>query len=215
MAINEEKNALWIFGVLFLSTVIIGLLSFLIFGLHYIGYEYAIKPISNLSNIGLNATGVAQTQATAHATQYLGIVVWYDYLFLLFFVGIVVTSIYTALMSRRIGMFSFFGMFTLGILLFSIVMSYAIQIKTWIISELTMKVLSVNINAPIFNFIVDNIYVIYLIWFCLIVLLSFIDIPTITAKLFQRQSEEQQTRGQQDLSTSNVDSMFNNGEQQQ
>lgn len=212
--VNEETdNKFWIFKYLFIFTIVIGLLSLFLFGLYYIGYDYGLKPISDLSKVGLNATGQAQVQATAIANKYLSIAVYLDYLFLIFVIGAVYTSIQSAIIARRIGWFSFFGFYTMGIILFTVLMSYAIKLKDWIYDNFTANLVTTQLNAPIYTFVSENIFIILFVWFIVLTLLQFIDIKSLATKIFEKKQLEQD--GQQDLSTSNINSMFNNGDQQQ
>jgi hypothetical protein len=212
MANNETDNKFWIFKYLFIFVIIIGLLSFFLFGLYFIGYEYALKPISDLSKLGLNATGQAQVQATSIANKYLSNAIYLDYLFLIFVIGAVYTSIQSAIIARRIGWFSFFGFYTIGIILFTVLMSYVIKLKDWIYDNFTANIVTTPINAPIYTFVSDNIFIIIFVWFIILILLQFIDIRILASKIFEKKQLEQEA--QQDLSTTNVDSMFS-GENQQ
>lgn len=184
MKLDKKAYSAQIFIFFFLWIFICGLLMFLSFGLHYIFFDYGI---SEAGTIGKNLISPYDPSAPAIAeiekyeTGFLGLTNFYDILFLVMMLSLFIESTIAAVAQRQAGFFSFFGFITIGNVFLITILSYAIQVRGWFLSEVVYEVILVTIDAPIMTFFFNYSMYIGILWYAWLIAVNQIDLPRLKA----------------------------------
>ena len=161
-------------------TILLLLLLFSIIGFHQIGGEYIIDSFMDASDTMADS---GQLPAASNTTSYAikatyDEIKWpFDLYFLAFFILGFMTTIFSAYKTRKMGYMSFFGMLTIGSMVFLVVISFLDQFSTWFLQDFFYKVFDAPALAtPIMNYYFAHLGIISIIWFVVLLLVNQIDI---------------------------------------
>ena len=181
---NKKGNfGLSLYGFFFVMMISTAIMLFLGIGMHFITYDYVIEPIADTGSLVLDPAGQAYAHVQALKLDYFGKWTVYDLLFLFMMLSLFIESCWTAIKARRTGLMSFLGLLTIGNLFFVFLLSYAINIRNWILNEFFFKIITENFTARWTFTFFENSYIIAFAWFTILVVLSFIDIPAILERV--------------------------------
>ena len=186
-----------LFSFFFGLMIITAILFFFLTAFPVILYDYGLNTVLDI-NQGLVDDGVSsassQVSATAVAEGYKSLYTIADYAFLLFIISVFVGSVVSAYQAKREGIFSFFGLMTLGSILLIFILSFAVEIQNWIINEVVYGVLLISFEVPIAMWFFDyNIYI-GIIWYVILLLVNIIDFKGIGSKFGFVGEDEQEMR---------------------
>lgn len=195
MKLNKMGNyGVGLFGFFFIFTILIALYIFFSYVMHYILYDFALTPTTDLvaSQI-LQVNGTAMNNINTLKSDFLGLNDYFDILFLLLVVSAFIQSTIAAVKTKEAGVFSFFGLITIGNVFLIFIMFYGVQIQGWILNEIVYDVLLVSINSPIIDFFINYGLYLGVLWYLWLLGVNQIDINNLKNK---------------------VDSLFNKGDTQ-
>ena len=191
---KAQINKFWIIGTsIMLFGIVIFLFLFVSVGLKQIIGEELIAPVVTTS---LNATSgmiSAGTVATVNniETTWNTNFINYDIFFLLIFLIFVVELFYTASKVSIDNMFSFFGLITVGNILFLFVLSFVETVRDWLITNLYVNLFDLSlVSTPIIDIFVTNIVIISFILFLTCILIAALDWRQVKEKLIGFNSSE-------------------------
>jgi hypothetical protein len=146
---------------------------------------YGIETAKHI-NQGMIDSGVSnpssQASIEAIADDYKQIYKIADYMFILFIVGVFVSSVISSVMAQRQGIFSFFGFMTVGSVILIFLLTYAVAISDWILYEVTLGILSITIDTPFAFWFFEYSLYIGTIWYILLLVINIIDIRAIGSR---------------------------------
>lgn len=173
--------------------IIIFIFLFFSVGLKQIIGEELLKPLINSS---LNATSTMLTNETINSINNVQ-TIWdgnwfnYDLFFIIIFLTFVIELFYTSSQIKIDNMFSFFGLLTIGQLLFLFVLSFIATIRDWLITNLYTNLFDLSlISTPIIDMFISKIDIISFILFLICILISALDWQQIKEKIFNIGSDE-------------------------
>ena len=164
--------ALGMFLTVFSLMVILWLFSYNF--LFQVGDENLITPLNNFTLDTANQTNVSAqmiTHLSGLPDEYRSTDLQSDLYFVIFFASFLITALIIAAKARKEPPLSLFGTLTMGIMLYFLVVSYIETVKDWLIENLIVGVLSIDIsNTFIINaYIQDMILINYAILLILII----------------------------------------------
>lgn len=124
-----------------------------------------VLDVGNQTNISAAMT----THLAALPGQYRNTNLYGDFYFIVFFGAFIITSFIVAAKSRKEPPFSLFGTLTMGIMLYFLVISYVETIRIWLIDNLIVGVLQLDltetfiINAYLQDLVVINFTILLLL----------------------------------------------------
>lgn len=181
---NKKGNfGLSLYGFMFVLIVVSVVMLFVSFGFHFITYDYVIEPTATIGQSMLNSSGVAYANIENLKDDYYGRWAVYDLLFFATMISLFIQSCWTAIKARRLGFMTFMGLLTIGNLFFVLLLSYAINIRTWILNEFFYKMITESFTARLTFMFFENSYYICFGWFTILLVLSYLDIPAILARI--------------------------------
>jgi len=178
---NNKKGGTNVFTFFFSLMIITGIIMFVIIGMHYILYNYAIVPVVAIGDSVISDPAL-KAPINNIASSYLANIKYFDILFLTVIVSMFVESVISAINTRRNGFISFFGLITVGNLFMIFLINYAIQIRGWMLNEILFNIITVIPNTPFINMFINYSYYIGVIWYIILVVLIQIDIEPIIEK---------------------------------
>ena len=181
---NKKGNfGLSLYGFMFVLIVVSVVMLFVSFGFHFITYDYVIEPTANIGQSLLNSSGTAYANIENLKDDYYGRWAVYDLLFFATIISLFIQSCWTAIRAKRLGFMTFMGLLTIGNLFFVLLLSYAINIRTWILNEFFYKIITESFTARLTFMFFENSYYICFGWFTILLVLSYVDIPAILEKV--------------------------------
>jgi len=181
---NKKGNfGMSLYGFFFVMMIITVMMLFLGIGFHYITYDYIIEPIADIGQSLLVNGGEAYNAIGVLEGQYEGRVGIYDLLFLFSMISIFIQSCWTAIKAKRLGFMTFTGLLTIGNIFFVLLLSYAINIRTWILNEFFYKMITETFTARWTFMFFENSYIICFSWFTILLILSYVDFPALISKV--------------------------------
>jgi len=185
-----------VFGFFFTLMILSGVIMFVIVGMHYIFYDYAITPVVNIGDTLISSPSLKEPINNI-AASYLANVKYFDILFLVIIVSMFVESVISAINTRRNGFISFFGLITVGNLFLIFVMNYAIQIRGWLLNEVLFNIITIIPNTPFIDMFINYSYYIGVLWYIILVVLIQVDIEPIIEKASNVFNKQEQGRFEQ------------------
>lgn len=181
---NKKGNfGLELYGFFFVMMIVSVIMLFISFGFHFITYDYVIEPMADIGQGLLVVDGEAYTAVGALKSDYYDRWSIYDLLFFFTMISIFIQSCWTAIRAKRLGFMTFMGLLTIGNIFFVLLLSYAINIRTWILNEFFYKMITESFTARLTFMFFENSYYICFAWFTILVILSYIDIPGLLDKV--------------------------------
>lgn len=182
MKINKKGSA-GLFGFFFVLMIFASIFFFLTFGMHYILYDYALDPTIDIADTLLDENGEAMTNINALGSTYLGLVDYYDILFLVLILSAFIESTIASLKTKEQGFLSFFGFVTLGNVFLIFVLSYATQVQGWILNEILFNVILVTTETPVLTFFFNYSMFIGVFWYLWLIGINQINLEGIKEKV--------------------------------
>lgn len=100
-----------------------------------------------------------------------------DLLFLVFVIGMFIATLLAANKARKVGIYSFFGLVTIGSAAFLFILRFFERIRVWLFENVLYNVFNLEqFSTPIVNYFVNNIQWITLVWILLILIVNQLDI---------------------------------------
>jgi len=181
---NKKGNfGLELYGFFFVMMIVSVIMLFIGFGFHFITYDYVIEPMSDIGQGLLVVDGETYTAVGALKSSYYDRWAIYDLLFFFSMISIFIQSCWTAIRAKRLGFMTFMGLLTIGNIFFVLLLSYAINIRTWILNEFFYKMITESFTARLTFMFFENSYYICFGWFTILLILSYIDIPALIDKV--------------------------------
>ena len=176
---KSQVSRFWLIaGLILMFGMIIFMYLFFSVGLKQIISEELIQPAINSS---LNATSHMLTPTTIaeiNNMQSMWDGDWFnfDLFFLFMFLVFVIELFYTASQVSIDNVFSFFGLITIGNMLFLFVLAFVSQIRDWLLLNFYTNLFDLSlVNTPITDLFLSNIGIISFILFLVCILISTLD----------------------------------------
>jgi hypothetical protein len=194
--IKNKKGSygLGLFGFFFSMTIVTMVTFFALVVLPAILFDYGIS-IASDTNQNMVDAGISSAESQTNINQikssYMNMFKMADYVFMALIITLVIQSFITAALMRREGLFSFFGLITLGnvILIFSL--TFAVTIKDWFLNNFIYNILLISVETPFINWWFANTILIGSIWFSVLLFVNIIDFRAIGSR-FNLLSERDQ-----------------------
>jgi len=191
---KSQLDKFWLIGgLIMIFGVIIFMFLFFSVGLKQIIGEELIKPAINSS---LNATSSMLTNSTINTINNIQ-TIWdgnwfnFDLFFLFMFLVFIIELFYTAAQVKINNMFSFFGLITIGNMLFLFVLSFISTVRDWLMNNFYNNLFDLTlINTPITDIFISNISIISFILFLICILISTLDWQQVKEKVTGFSSNE-------------------------
>jgi len=189
----DKKGNFNIFGFFFGLLIISGLFLFLSVGLHFILYDFGIKTIVEAGETILNPINATEslTAISNLENSYLGNTKYFDILFAVVILSLFIESVIASALSRKTGFISFFGLLTIGNVFLIYILSYAVQIRGWMLNEIFFQMITVSINTPFMDMFFNYSLYIIIIWYVILIAVRQVDFDPIierTQNLFSKKS---------------------------
>ena len=191
---KSQINRFWaIGGLIMVFGIIIFMFLFFSVGLKQIISEELMQPAINSS---LNATSHLLTTETIGQINNIQ-TIWdgdwlnFDLFFLFMFLVFVIELFYTASKTSIDNIFSFFGLITMGNMLFLFVLSFVSAVRDWLIDNFYTNLFDLSmVSTPITDIFLSNIGIISFILFLICILISTLDWQQVKEKLVGFNSNE-------------------------
>jgi hypothetical protein len=139
------------------------------------------------TDMGLDAS--INTKLEEFKTDYSGIVMPIDQLFLIAWLVLFMVSLLSAYFAPPLPTFNFFSFLLIGILFFMFVSNFLYQVMEYLQKELLDDVFTATeLYLPVFNYYMSNYYVIVPIW---ITLILFVNQMSRRPESYERKLEEE------------------------
>jgi len=189
-----QLNKFWaIGGLIAIFGILIFMFLFFSVGLKQIISEELMQPAINSS---LNATShmlTAETIGQINNIQSTWDGDWFnfDLFFLFMFLVFVIELFYTASQVSIDNIFSFFGLITMGNMLFLFVLSFVSSVRDWLIENFYTNLFDLSmVSTPITDIFLYNIGIISFILFLICILIATLDWQQVKEKLVGFSSSE-------------------------
>lgn len=184
---ETESSLTGILGKILLINVIgifLILMSLLMFGVfqdYFFVQVYNVAEI--MKNSGMMDQWVLDTIVTINST-YLNIPFWVDSLFMMMFIIMAGSLIVSSYYVQREGIISILGLLTYGVLVFLFFGGLFVQITDYIRVEI-LNVLLPNVvyTLTMFNWYMDNIFMVNTVICLICIVANFIDLETISHRI--------------------------------
>lgn len=191
---KSQLNKFWLIGgLIMVFGIIIFMYLFFSVGLKQIIGEELIQPVFNAT---LNATSNLLTSGTITTINDME-TIWhtdflnFDLFFLFMFLVFVIELFYTTSKISIDNIFSFFGLITIGNMLFLFVLVFVSQIRDWLILNFYTNLFDLSmVNTPIIDIFISNIAMISFILFLICILIATLDWQQVKGKLSGFNSNE-------------------------
>lgn len=161
--------------VIFLLVSMIGTIGF-----YQLGDEFVIDNIYNITTDAANETGVSNiTQQTMQEAKnnYDGLVIHFDLIFALIFLGAFAGSIFLDSKSEPLPTFSFLGYATMGLMFLLLILVFLDQFVNWFINDFFYVLFdNANQDTPFLDWYFNNLSLISIIWFAILLFINQVDI---------------------------------------
>lgn len=171
-----------LFTFFFVLQILSGLFLFITFGFHGLFDTYVITPsvdagidLINQSNTNGSYVSPAITELENLKTGFESFYGYYDTLFLIFILTGFVQSVIAAANVNKENIISFFGLITIGNVFLIYLVSYAIQVRDWIVNEIVLNTVSGYNNVSWYNMFSEYTYYILVLWYLALLLANQID----------------------------------------
>lgn len=180
---KKAEFGLKMFIFFFALTIISGIFFFLSVNMHYLLYDYGITPLIDVANnTALGISETAKDAITGASSSYLTQTTYMDYFFGVMLLSMFISGIISSIESRKYGLFSFFGMLTLGNMFLILLISFAVQVRGWFLNNIAYAILNENISMPIMEFFFNYTYQIVIIMFLIYLIINQLDLELIKEK---------------------------------
>ena len=179
------------FALMVVTAILFFFLTALPVILHTYGIEQAVSINENLVTQGVSSA-TSQNNIIALADRYKTIYLIADYMFIFFIVSAFIQSIISATRAKREGIFSFFGLITLGNVMLVFLLTLAVRISDWILNEIVYNILLISFDTPFTNWFFEYSIFVALFWYTTLLVVNFIDFGSMLGRIgFITDSEEQ------------------------
>ena len=173
-------------GFFFALMVVTAILFFFLTALPVILHTYGIEQAVSI-NEGLVTQGVSsvasQNSINNLADDYKTIYLIADYMFMFFIISAFIQSIVSATRAKREGIFSFFGLITIGNVLLVFLLTLATKISDWILNEIVYNILLISFDTPFTNWFFEYSIFVALFWYTVLLVVNFIDFKSILSRI--------------------------------
>lgn len=177
---NKKGLSTFVSIILGFSLVAITFL-FTILLVYETGQDYIISPTADIGkDILANTTVLPAAQGVDTITQlesdYNDLRIPYDLFFLLGFLTVFSSTMYSAWTSKREGIFSFFGYIFMGSVLLLLITSYLAQFNDWFqVNVVDTMFADSSVSMPLLTLYLGNMALIHFVWWILLVLINNLD----------------------------------------
>ena len=144
--------------------------------IYQIGDEYVLAELDNVTTQiapSMGVSGSMQTHIHSLYEDYQNLNVPYDLGFVITFILFFSSSIWSAHKSKELGWLSFFGVLTIGFMIFLFTTGFIVTIKDWFVLNLIENFLGFELaTVPIFNYYINNMGMINLFWFVVLMVVN-------------------------------------------
>lgn len=194
------KNKKAIFGIsligfFFALMVVTAILFFFLTALPVILHTYGIEQMVSI-NEDMVTDGISSASSQVNvleiAESYKNIYLIADYMFILFIVSAFIQSVISATRAKREGIFSFFGLITLGNVIMVFLLTLAVRISDWILNEIIYNIVVISFDTPFTDWFFNYSIFVALFWYTTLLVVNFIDFRGILSRTgFVTEDEEQ------------------------
>lgn len=198
MKINKKGNfgigLFWFFfALMFISGIFFFIFTALPAMLSTYGIDIAVDANQDLVDLGVSSAA-SQNSINAIANSFTNLYKFGDYAFMFIIVSLFIESCIAAKNARRGGIYSFFGLMTLGNVILVFIMSYAIHIRGWFLNEIVYNILTISIETRFFDWFFSNSYYIGMVWYAILLVINMVDFGAMLSRIPFITSNEKKMR---------------------
>lgn len=172
----NKKGITKLFGVSLAFMIVTVIAFFAVVFVQEIGHDNILIPLANISNQSAGTLGLSSTMQDYIQEQpdnFNAVIVPYDLYFLLSFLATFISSVIVSYKSREESFMSFFGLITIGMMIFLFVLGFMQTVQDWIITNLIEGFLEFDlITTPIINWYFDNVEIINFAWAAILIIIN-------------------------------------------
>lgn len=104
----------------------------------------------------------------------------YDIVFLITFIGLFTGTIIMSNKARKLGIWSFFGMTSIGSMVVLFLLSIVEKVRVWLFDNIINQMFDMSqISTPIIDWFINNTPLVCFIWFLVLLFVNQIDVTSI------------------------------------
>lgn len=150
--------------------------------LYYLMFDYAITPFADISKSMV--TDVTTIEGIDAVVSLFGqLYTAFDWIFLFLVIDIMISACVAAIQARTLNPFSFIGMVLFGNVIFIYLLSFAVEIKSWIMSQFAYNMLLTVPETPFMTFWATYDIYILSVFMVILLVLNQLDMEDVRTKL--------------------------------